>query len=73
MNTTILFQNKSYNYILSLFDMQKLFTLKVCERPLYSARSCVNGNICFKCEAYSTIRPDERVMSSVNCQVNLKG
>ncbi len=41
-NSTILFQNKSENDISSLFDMQTLFTLKVCERPLYSARSRVN-------------------------------
>ncbi len=22
----------------------------------------VNGNICFKCESYSTLRPDERLL-----------
>ncbi len=70
-NSTILFQNKSENDISSLFDMQTLFTLKVCERPLYSVRSRVNV-ICFKCESYSTLRPDERLLSSVNSLVNLK-
>ncbi len=68
----ILFQIKSANDISSLFDMQNLFTLKVCERPLYSARSRVNVNVCIKCESYSTLRPGERLLSSVNSQVNLK-
>ncbi len=51
---------------------ETLFTLKTLVRPLSSVNSDVQLKVSFNCEALSTLRAGERLLSSVKSYVIVK-